>query len=334
MRRRVVQVPLVALVLAAAAVTGAALLRAGRPGATIESPAGGFTLSLPDEWVIAGSPHPSSSVWAEAHHPSLLGPADAWVWVARGTASGTENALTAAVRASRDDVRRRWGKVPIVEEAVRFAGADAVRLRYSHRASGFLGLLPGDRIQELRLVVVRSSQVYEIGVGGWRSLPAMVSELGNRIELRTPTGKRSVAGPGFAVDLPAGFNVRPSPYPDAPGATWIATAAPAPDEHWSMMWAFDDSVARTSADSLTALGRDGRLLEERSVTIGGKTARRFAWEQLIDGRPAQLITWHFEGPDGKAWQLLIGGRRPVDKTAAVMERTFRFSADLGAAAAR
>lgn len=295
--------------------------RQRRPSADVVSVAGGFSVDLPDGWVLDdGARHPV--VWLEAKRASLLGPADQWLWVARFTAA-EEDPLGAARAGALDDIRTRFGvdeaNVTVVE--TRLGGERALRLGYSRPTGGPFGWIPGDRIKEVRFLTASGSQVYEVGVGGWRSLPDIVRRIDDRVRLRPIEGSRRLRGPGFTLRLPAAFNERPAPYPDAPNARWIAFA---PGE-WVMVWAFDDPVARTRADSLAAIEREGQLLAQEEVVVSGRPATRFEFDQVISGRPAHLVTWHLRGDDGRAWQVLVGGRETMAKTAAMVEATFSFT---------
>ncbi|MGI8793604.1 MAG: hypothetical protein ACR2H3_10580 [Acidimicrobiales bacterium] len=242
------------VLIATLALPGIMWVRQRAPGPSVASGPGGFALDLPDGWTISAGRSANPLVLVNASHPSLLGPPDAWMWVARFTGAPKDR-LDAARLASIADVRRQWGDhVRVEASAGSFAGDDAVTLRYRRPTDGPLRLVPGDRIEEMRVLIVRGAQVYEIGVAGWRGLPALAQRLERHLQLGRITGTR----------------------------------------------------------------------ELKAVRVDGRTAERIEFEQEIDGRLAHLITWHLRGDDGRAWQILVGGRAPVDATAALFEESFAF----------
>jgi hypothetical protein len=269
----------------------------------------------------------SPYMWVRAERPTRLGPSDAWVWVVRSPPFSDDPLDNARSRALHD-IHVRWGDdVDVHESRVTLAGRTAVRLRYSHPLVEALGFLGRGDVQEVRYVTMNAAQVYEIGFGGWPSLPGEAGELEEHLDLRTPTGTRKMPAPeeGFSVVVPARWNVRPGPFEDMPDAVWAAIAPPDPPSAWAILFKSDRSIDDAVEASAAKAAREGSHVERTTATVAGRRATRIDFEKPTPlATRTYYSTWLFEGSDGRTWQLLVGGLRPNPVGAAEIAESLSF----------
>lgn len=283
----------------------------GGPSLTYRSAAGGFDLSLPGGWRLRDEAPDSPVVWVEAEHPTRVGPADAWMWVARLQPVGDEP-LAFGRNMALEDIRRRWGDVDVEESRTAFAGQDAIRLHYVHPVVRDLGFLPASDAEEVRFVTSHAGQVYEIGMAGWRRLPLEARDLEQHVRLHTPTGSRTMLEPAerFVIEVPASWNWT-GKRDDMPDAVWIATSPPSVPDEWGILWKYDVPLDDAVEASAAKAEREGTLIRRSRARIDGRSATRIDFEKPTDRAGlAYDSTWLFEGPDDRTWQLLIGSMRP------------------------
>jgi hypothetical protein len=315
------------LVVVVAAIGAAGVVFSFRPsalGPPIEHrfEAGGFTLTLPSGWMVKTRFDDPYS-WVEAYRPTRLGPADAWLWVSRLAPDDADpmGRLTALA-----DIKHNWGRVDVDEGRVRVNGNTAVRLRYTHPYIKHLGFLPGGSVAEVRYRVAPNGEMYEVGVAGHGRLPAELRDIDHLIHLAPPVGTRAMemTSAGFRIDVPASWNRSETPRDDMPDAAWVATAPPDPPAQWGILWTFDEPVARAIEESASKARRDGHLTGRADDVIDGRPATRIDFDRpATSGAAGYFSTWIFEGPDGRAWQLLVGSLRPDRDAATRIAATFQ-----------
>jgi hypothetical protein len=298
----------------------------GGPPIERRSTAGGFTLVLDGGWVLREPDAAKPFLWAQADRPTRAGPSNAWLWVVRLPPVGDEP-LTYGRDGALADIRRRWGDVDVETGRVTFAGHRSISLRYSHPVIRHLGFLPGGDAQEVRIVTVHAGQLYEIGMGGWPRLPPEASALDRHVRLTEPTGTWTMAEPRehFRITVPGHWN-QTEPGADMPKAVWVAIAAPDPPAAWAILWKLDIPVDEAVADSVANATRMGRVTARAAAVVAGRAATRIDFEHPTDlAERTYYATWIFEGPDGRAWQLLVGAVRPLDAATTAIAASLDFT---------
>lgn len=326
---------LVAVALAAlgllAAVAWIVLGSPPSPAFVHRSTAGGFELDLPRGWE-EGDGHDEDAespyLWFEARHPTRLGAANGWLYVSRGPvndpdplAVGRDHALA--------DIRARYGDVKVRTTEVTVDGRPGIRLRYTRPIVRALAFLPVGDAEEVRYVTVRDRHVYEIGVVSWGQLPSELASIIDDLDLFPPAGTRTVLDRdvGFAVDIPGSWDRHDVRDYDLGKAVWVASTPGSMPDQWAVLWrheqSYDDAV-EASLHEVT--DRGGRLVDRASSRVDGHPATRVDFDRHIKdaGGDAHFSTWIIDGPDGRAWQLLVGSLADERRTAARVAASFRF----------
>jgi hypothetical protein len=295
------------------------------------SAAGGFSLGLPGGWRVGdGNDHDDDGTytWFEARRPMRFGPATAWLYLSRGPATG-EDPMATAREYSLDAIRAEWSDVDVEIDDITIAGRDGIRMRFRRPMVEPLAFLPGGDVEEVRYLTRRGEHVYELGIAGWRNLPGDVSRIVSDLELFTPSGERTVADDDdrVTIDLPGAWNEHdPESYP-MPNAVLVAsTPQDGLPDSWLILWRYEDSYADAVRASVADAEDRGTLLGQEDTMLAGNEATlvRFTLPREDVPGDAHLVTWIIDGPDGRAWQLLVGSAVPDDSVALEISGSLRF----------
>jgi hypothetical protein len=307
--------------------TAALLLRPlGGPLVEHRYPAGGFTLTIPSRWRLhlrESADEPWS--WIEADRPTRLGPPDAWLWLNR-THPGGRDPLATIRRYSLADVHTRWGDVHVTTERTTFAGNPALRMRFSHPYIRKLSFLPTGDVDEVRFITARAGEVYELGVAGWPGIPDEARDLEQLLHLAAPRGVRTMTHPtsGFRISVPAAWNRGQTPRVDMPDAVLIATAASDPPSAWVIVWQLEEPVETAVEQSASKAAREGAVISSSATRLAGAPATRIDFWKKAGQDRVFCSTWIFSGPDGRAWQLLVGSTNDDPSAATKIAATAAF----------